>query len=148
MPGLKGAAVAAGKGFAKRSRVTRRSGLLASWLSLGVLSAALLSGIAAVYSARQYYALRQLADVGARYAAVHGATSDSRYMRPGGTTTALRQYLARRTSDHRVNVSVSPADPNTLAPGTFVTVTVERPLVPQLLSSIVLRSSSSATVVH
>ncbi len=125
-------------------KVRRRSA--ESALSWFVLATALVAAVTATYSARQYYVTWRLAEAGARYAAVHGATSHPEYMRPEGTTTALRDYLARRTDDKRLDVSVSPADPNTLVPGTFVTVTVARPLVPALSTGFVLRSSSSAAV--
>lgn len=78
------------------------------------------------YLVWRYNNLASLAQDGARYAAVRGTNSDSA-MKAQGTTAVVRSYVQGRSLGAAPTVSVS-ADPNTLATGTSVTVTVSQPI--------------------
>lgn len=76
----------------------------------------------------RYNNLANLAQDGARYAAVRGVNSDSS-MKSQGTEAAIRSYVQGRAFGSAPTVSVSPTNPNTLSAGSTVTVTVSQPMV-------------------
>lgn len=101
---------------------------LASMLFFGVVFGILQAGFV-VYG---YNRLSVVAQEGARYASVRGTKSLGTF-NSGGTKTAIAAYL-QGLEPSITQVEFSPdVDPNTLAPGTTMTVTVKRPLPGNLL---------------
>jgi Flp pilus assembly protein TadG len=76
----------------------------------------------------RYNHLANLAQDGARYAAVRGLHSDAA-MRAEGTDTAIRTFVQGRALGSAPTVTVSPTNPNTLSAGSTVTVTVSQSVV-------------------
>jgi Flp pilus assembly protein TadG len=96
---------------------------LASTLFFGVLFAVAEGGIAVW----QYNRLSNLAQDGARWAVVRGATSDGSF-KTSGTYANLVSYLQAFEPGVSVTLDNSNRDPNLRSRGESITVTVSRPM--------------------
>lgn len=96
---------------------------LASLLFFGLIFGLLQAGFT-VYG---YNRLSVVAQEGARYAAVRGTRSQGAFA-SGGTKTAITTYLQGLEPSITQVVFNPDVNPNTLAPGTTIQITVRRPL--------------------
>ena len=92
----------------------------------------------------QYNTVSSLAQEGARWASVHGSTSDS-----PGTAAQLQSYVEGRSPGFSVTVTATPANPSAVAPGTVVSVRVVSSFNPavNLIPSATLSLESTAKMI-
>jgi Flp pilus assembly protein TadG len=98
---------------------------LASSVFLFLVLATFLGGI----QIWRYNTLSDLAQEGARWASVHGAGASTN-VKALGTQANLTSFVQGRGPSSGITVSINPnVDPNTIADGTVITVTVSQPMV-------------------
>jgi Flp pilus assembly protein TadG len=92
----------------------------------------------------QYNTVSSLAQEGARWASVHGSTSDA-----PGTAAQLQSYVEGRAPGFAVTVTSTPANPSAVPPGTVVSVRVVSAFDPavKLIPSATLSLESTAKMI-
>src|SRR5688572_4091790 len=89
----------------------------------------------------QYNMMSDLAQQGARWAAVHGSTSAT-----PATAAQLEAYVQTRASGFAVTVTATPANPSAASPGTIIVVQVNSSFSPvtTLIPATTMTLSSTA----
>jgi len=93
----------------------------------------------------QYNMVADLAQEGARWAAVRGSTS-TLIASPGATAADLQAYVQSRSPGFTVTVTATPANPSAVGPGEIIAVQVSSTFSPvtSLIPSATLNLQSTA----